>query len=213
MSDFSQGPGWWMASDGKWYPPQSHAPPPVAPTQWTYPGPGGYVPPPSLNVFSIVALVCSIMWGFGVLSILAVVFGIVALRQIGAKGERGRGLALAGIIVGALGILGAIGTVAILATIGDKIADIDKTAIVRVQADEDVCWIVTITNSSRQSDEPARDIGCGSAAFSMGKGFDREAVVTKRTGSGSVTAVVTVEGDERDRGTVDSNLESVTVSP
>jgi hypothetical protein len=31
MSDVSQGPGWWLASDGKWYPPQSAsvaAPPP-----------------------------------------------------------------------------------------------------------------------------------------------------------------------------------------
>jgi len=24
MSDMSQGPGWWIASDGKWYPPESH---------------------------------------------------------------------------------------------------------------------------------------------------------------------------------------------
>ena len=31
MSDVSQGPGWWMASDGKWYPPES-APGYVAPT-------------------------------------------------------------------------------------------------------------------------------------------------------------------------------------
>jgi hypothetical protein len=29
MSDSSQGPGWWQASDGKWYPPQ---PPPQAAT-------------------------------------------------------------------------------------------------------------------------------------------------------------------------------------
>jgi len=25
MSETSQGPGWWLASDGKWYPPESHA--------------------------------------------------------------------------------------------------------------------------------------------------------------------------------------------
>lgn len=38
MSDQSQGPGWWVASDGKWYPPESHpsaaaplAPPPPVP--------------------------------------------------------------------------------------------------------------------------------------------------------------------------------------
>src|ERR1700683_3506192 len=34
MSDEAQGPGWWQASDGRWYPPESHPhallpPPPV----------------------------------------------------------------------------------------------------------------------------------------------------------------------------------------
>ena len=32
MSDTSQGPGWWQASDDKWYPPQPAAPPPPAGT-------------------------------------------------------------------------------------------------------------------------------------------------------------------------------------
>ena len=52
MSDVSQGPGWWLASDAKWYPPHLHPsvaslpPPPqpyvaaVAPT-WGQPPPGG----------------------------------------------------------------------------------------------------------------------------------------------------------------------------
>ena len=31
MSDTSQGAGWWLASDGKWYPPESAAPPPPPP--------------------------------------------------------------------------------------------------------------------------------------------------------------------------------------
>ncbi len=26
MSDVSQGPGWWRASDGRWYPPEMHPP-------------------------------------------------------------------------------------------------------------------------------------------------------------------------------------------
>lgn len=30
MSDYSQGPGWWQASDGKWYPPQGEAASPQA---------------------------------------------------------------------------------------------------------------------------------------------------------------------------------------
>jgi hypothetical protein len=29
MSDQQQGPDWWLASDGKWYPPQSASPPPA----------------------------------------------------------------------------------------------------------------------------------------------------------------------------------------
>lgn len=33
MSDFSQGEGWWQASDGKWYPPETAAPGYAAPTQ------------------------------------------------------------------------------------------------------------------------------------------------------------------------------------
>jgi len=44
MSDTSQGPGWWMASDGKWYPPETHPsrpPPPPAPPA----GPMMYAPP------------------------------------------------------------------------------------------------------------------------------------------------------------------------
>jgi hypothetical protein len=37
MSDTSQGPGWWLASDGKWYPPEL----------WTGPPPSGLTPPQS----------------------------------------------------------------------------------------------------------------------------------------------------------------------
>jgi hypothetical protein len=29
MSDVSQGPGWWLASDGKWYPPETWTGPPL----------------------------------------------------------------------------------------------------------------------------------------------------------------------------------------
>src|SRR5271156_2697809 len=44
MSDVSQGPGWWQASDYKWYPPESqpnHATPPPPPSQ---PPPGYPIP-------------------------------------------------------------------------------------------------------------------------------------------------------------------------
>lgn len=48
MSDSSQGPGWWLASDGKWYPPSGAVPPvpPGPPQQPPLPssGPEGWQP-------------------------------------------------------------------------------------------------------------------------------------------------------------------------
>jgi len=48
MSDTSQGPGWWVASDGKWYPPQDAPPPPgayqQAPAVVGYPASGNHGP-------------------------------------------------------------------------------------------------------------------------------------------------------------------------
>jgi hypothetical protein len=54
VSDMQQGPGWWQASDGKWYPPESHptrqapVPPPVQPPAGGIPHPTSAhsVPPP-----------------------------------------------------------------------------------------------------------------------------------------------------------------------
>jgi hypothetical protein len=45
VSDVSQGPGWWLASDGKWYSPEQapgFPPPATVPTPMS--GPGSYVP-------------------------------------------------------------------------------------------------------------------------------------------------------------------------
>ena len=46
MSDTSQGPGWWLASDGKWYPPELWTgPPQTGPTQTATTGSG--IPEPA----------------------------------------------------------------------------------------------------------------------------------------------------------------------
>lgn len=58
MSDESQGPGWWEASDGKWYPPEqvpgtappADAPstsPDSAPSDWPAPAPSDYAQQPA----------------------------------------------------------------------------------------------------------------------------------------------------------------------
>lgn len=105
------------------YQPQDQHPyPPVGAGQNPYllPGglpqgypPAGYYPPyapPETNVFAILALILGFFTG-----ILGVVFGHIALHQIKRTGQSGRGLAIAGLIIGyafvAFFILGTIGLI------------------------------------------------------------------------------------------------------
>ena len=102
MSDVSQGPGWWQAADGKWYPP--------APQQQ----PVNYAPVgPKNDCMSIAGLVCGISGltligcGIGLIpAILGVVFGIIGIKKIDASNGtiKGSGMALAGAICGAIAI-------------------------------------------------------------------------------------------------------------
>jgi len=109
MSDTSQGAGWWRAADGKWYPPPAPPPPGFAPGQAPYGSQlGPWVQPVATSGLAIASLVLSILWIGGLGSILAVIFGIVALSQI--RQSRGRqqgiGLATAGIVIGTIGVIG-----------------------------------------------------------------------------------------------------------
>jgi hypothetical protein len=66
MSDQQQGPGWWLASDGRWYPPESHPAAPLA----TPPS-----PPQKSGVESfgeaLSSLGCALtLVGFGVLAVI-----------------------------------------------------------------------------------------------------------------------------------------------
>lgn len=87
---YAPGPGWWLASDGNWYPPQS------APT----------IRQQRTNGMAIASMVLGILWLYWLGSVLALVFGYVAKRQIeqsrGAEG--GAGMATAGIVLGWIGV-------------------------------------------------------------------------------------------------------------
>lgn len=86
------------------YPPQGYHP-------QGYPPPGyGYPPHPGTNGLAIASLVLGILWIYWVGSILALVFGYVARNQIKASGQTGAGMAVAGIVLGWVGV----GTLALL---------------------------------------------------------------------------------------------------
>ena len=65
---------------------------------------------PRTNGMAIAAMVLGIVWIYGIGSILALVFGYSAKRQIDGSGgrESGRGMAVAGIVLGWVGVAGLI---------------------------------------------------------------------------------------------------------
>ena len=77
----SPGPGWWLASDGQWYPPQpAHAPPP--PAQAPYQAPPQAVLQPVLSKKGHGCLY-AVLGGFGVVA--AIVILVVVLVTLGAN--------------------------------------------------------------------------------------------------------------------------------
>lgn len=120
-------PGWWQASDGKWYPPEAK---PATPVQYGAPQygappygapPPGYGPPPAYgtstpygyspyqqsrgtNGFAIASMVLGIVWIYWIGSVLAIVFGFIAYSQIKERNQAGKGMATAGLILGFIGI-------------------------------------------------------------------------------------------------------------
>ena len=65
----------------------------------------GYPPPqPRTNGMAIASMVLGILWIYWIGSVLALVFGYVAKRQIRERGENGGGMATAGIVLGWVGI-------------------------------------------------------------------------------------------------------------
>lgn len=93
-------------------PPPPPPPPPSDPNVPSYPPPPPpqYRPAPSTNGMAIASLVLGILWVYWIGSILALIFGYIAKRQIAETGQSGRGMAIAGIVLGWVGI----GTLAIV---------------------------------------------------------------------------------------------------
>jgi hypothetical protein len=116
-------PGWWLASDGNYYPPEQapRAQVPAPPTFTAYPTYGAPMAQVTTNGLAIASMVLGILWLWWVGSILAIVFGFVAKGQIDRSAGRqgGRGMAIAGIVLGSIGLA----ALAVLIVIGLAVGD------------------------------------------------------------------------------------------
>ncbi|HZZ97234.1 MAG TPA: DUF4190 domain-containing protein [Jatrophihabitantaceae bacterium] len=82
------------------YPPQYQGQPWAAP-----PYPPYYQPVrATTNGYAIASMVLGILWVFWIGSVLAVIFGVIARRQINQRHEAGEGMAVAGLVLGILGV-------------------------------------------------------------------------------------------------------------
>ena len=96
-------------SDGQQYP---GGPGPIPYGQQPYGQPYGqhqpygypYPPPQRTNGLAIASMVLGILWLYWIGSILALVFGYIARKQIRERGEAGGGMATAGIVLGWIGV-------------------------------------------------------------------------------------------------------------
>jgi len=75
--------------------------------------PGWVDPIPTTSGLAIASLVLSLVWLGGLGSLLAVILGFVALSQIAYGRRKGRGLAIAGVTIGFIGIIGLVVLIAI----------------------------------------------------------------------------------------------------
>lgn len=76
------------------------APPPPVPARPTF-----VRQSPGLNGLAITSFVVGLLWMWWFGSVLAIVFGHVALNQIQRSGQSGRGFAFAGLALGYFGVL------------------------------------------------------------------------------------------------------------
>ena len=85
--------------------PTSYPAPPHHPDYGPPPGYGYYAPASRrTNGLAIASMVLGILWIYWIGSILALVFGYVAKKQISERGEAGSGMATAGIVLGWIGV-------------------------------------------------------------------------------------------------------------
>jgi VIT1/CCC1 family predicted Fe2+/Mn2+ transporter len=77
------------------------------------------IPSRATNGLAIASMVLGILWLYWVGSILAVIFGAIAFRQIRERNEVGHGMAVAGFVLGLVGMC-TLGLVLILVVVAHR---------------------------------------------------------------------------------------------
>ena len=133
-------------------PPPGYGQPPIGqPWQQSPPATG-------TNGLAIAGFVLALVYLCTIGSILGIVFGFVALSQIKTSRQGGRGLAIAGIVLGILGIIGTIVAVVIAANKAEDVLEEDPNERNDVSITEcspetngDASVLVEITNDSSRN--------------------------------------------------------------
>jgi hypothetical protein len=98
-------------------PAGGYQPPPV-PGYWSQPPAPGFMPVTRTNGLAIASLVLGILWVFWLGSLVGLVLGLVALKQIKRRNQGGRGIAIAGVVLSVLWLVGLVVAVIVGASKG-----------------------------------------------------------------------------------------------
>ncbi len=125
-------------------------------------------PPSGRNGLAIAALCCGIAAFVPLVGVVAIVLGVVALHQLRSGHHRGRGLAVTGIVLGALGSLawGAFFAIAVATGIGDEVDRAPSGQVTSAQSGTAVEALVAgdcFTGSRSEQIDTVTLIPCASA--------------------------------------------------
>ena len=125
-------------------PPGGGQPPPPPPPSYPPPGYGyGYGGQPSAgyNGLAIASMILGMMWLYGVGAILAVIFALIAKRQIRERGEKGGAMATAGLVLGIIGTAGIVLFIVLIVAFGDDIDEDDDFFDESLRRPAAVVWV------------------------------------------------------------------------
>ena len=105
-------PGGYQAAGGYQSPP--------VPGYWSQPPAPGSAPTSRTNGLAIASLVLGVLWLAWLGSVVGLVLGLVALKQIRARNQGGRGIAIAGVVLSILWLLGLVVVIIVGASTGSS---------------------------------------------------------------------------------------------